>query len=188
MDPNPDDFNVVCKKLSTPKAGATGLDYAPIDGDIEAIHALVLHVIMQATATAGSKDPTYNKNTPHAALLHSLVRELPSEARYYLLGAMITQLRYPNSHTHYISYAILDIFGQSSDDALAYEIQEDITRILLERLTVHRPHPWGLLVLMLQLVKNNHSQFWDLPFVKANPEVTILIEQIMRRGGSSRLV
>ena len=187
-EPNPDNFNLICKKLSTPKAGTTGFDYAPIEGDIEAIHALVLHVVMQATSAAGSKDPTYNKNTPHAALLHGLVRELPSEARYYLLGAMITQLRYPNSHTHYYSYAILDIFDQSPDDSLAYEIQEVITRILLERLTVHRPHPWGLLVLMLELVKDNRYHFWDLPFVKANPEVIILVHRILSRKWSSRLV
>lgn len=174
-EPNAEDIALVCQKLTTPKAGTTGMDFAPIDGDIEAIHALVLYVVMQATSASGTKDPTWNKNTPHAQLLYVLAHELPSEARYYLLGAMISQLRYPNSHTHYCSYAILDIFGPPRDDALTIEIQEQITRTLLERLAVHRPHPWGLLVLLLELVKNSNYGFWDLPFVKANPEVLQII-------------
>lgn len=176
---NAEEIAFVCQKLTTRKAGTTGMDLAPINGDIEAIHALVLYVVMQATSAASTKDPTWNKNTPHAQLLYVLAHELPSEARYHLLGAMISQLRYPNSHTHYCSYAILDIFGPPRDDALAIEIQEQITRTLLERLAVHRPHPWGLLVLLLELVKNSSYGFWDLPFVKANPEVyRIILKQL----------
>lgn len=32
-------------------------------------------------------------------------------------------------------------------------IQEQITRVVLERLIVNRPHPWGLLVTFIELVK-----------------------------------
>lgn len=183
-EPNSDDFQLICQTLSTPKASVPGFAVSA-NADIETIHALILHVVMQATLAVGTKDATYNKNTSHAQLLQTLARELHSEARYYLLGAMITQLRYPNSHTHYCSYAILDIFGQPREDPLAVEIQEDITRILLERLTVHRPHPWGLLVLMLELVKNKFYNFWDLPFVKTHPEVGFYFKKalLIKFGG-----
>ncbi len=33
-------------------------------------------------------------------------------------------------------------------------MQEAITRVLLERLIVHRPHPWGLLITFIELIKN----------------------------------
>jgi hypothetical protein len=49
------------------------------------------------------------------------------------------QLRYPNSHTHYFSCTLLYLFAEANQEA----IQEQITRVLLERLIVNRPHPWG---------------------------------------------
>ena len=33
-------------------------------------------------------------------------------------------------------------------------VQEQITRVLLERLIVNRPHPWGLLITFIELIKN----------------------------------
>ena len=32
-------------------------------------------------------------------------------------------------------------------------VQEQITRVLLERLIVNRPHPWGLLITFVELIK-----------------------------------
>jgi CCR4-NOT transcription complex subunit 1 len=176
-EPNEDDFKHLCQTLHASKFHASGYQFTPVTADIPLIHAVVLHIGLQAIGAAGSKGPTYNKSTPHAKLLRDLTDELGPEARYHLLGSMITQLRYPNSHTHYFSYAILDIFGQQRDDSLIYDIREQITRILLERLIVHRPHPWGLIVLLLELAKNQNYHFWELPFVKANPEVSLVSQQ-----------
>lgn len=38
-------------------------------------------------------------------------------------------------------------------------IQEQITRVLLERLIVNRPHPWGLLITFIELIKVNVHPF-----------------------------
>lgn len=50
---------------------------------------------------------------------------------------MANQLRYPNQHTHYFSCVLLYLFAEAQSEM----VQEQITRILLERLIVHRPHP-----------------------------------------------
>ena len=50
-----------------------------------------------------------------------------------------SHLRYPNSHTQYFSCTLLLLFAEANQEA----IQEQITRVLLERLIVNRPHPWG---------------------------------------------
>jgi CCR4-NOT transcription complex subunit 1 len=44
---------------------------------------------------------------------------------------------------------LLFIFAESTDDF----VKEQITRVLLERLIVHRPHPWGLLITFIELIK-----------------------------------
>ena len=44
--------------------------------------------------------------------------------RYLFLNAIANQLRYPNSHTHYFSCALLSLFAETNVEA----IQEQITR------------------------------------------------------------
>lgn len=58
----------------------------------------------------------------------------PAEGRYLLINALANHLRYPNLHTHYFSCAILFLFTEAGSEL----VQEQITRVLLERLIVNR--------------------------------------------------
>ncbi|KAF2432802.1 Not1-domain-containing protein [Tothia fuscella] len=147
------------------------------------LHALVLYIGTRALTAAGSKGPTFNKNTPYAQLIQTLARALPTAARYELIGAIVNQLRYPNSHTHYFSYTLLDMFGLPSNEPVAVQIQEQIARTLLERLIVFRPHPWGLLITILELYKNPKYDFFKLPFVQVSEELWNLPALQARGGG-----
>lgn len=108
-----------------------------------------------------------------------LIVDLDTEGRYLFLNAVANQLRYPNTHTHYFSFVLLYLFAESnqvchssfsssfpcviimlmkSRGVMAYAwfqemIQEQITRVLFERLIVNRPHPWGLLITFIELIK-----------------------------------
>lgn len=44
-------------------------------------------------------------------------------------------------------------------------------RVLLERLIVNRPHPWGLLITFIELIKNPQFKFWTHDFVHCAPEI-----------------
>ncbi len=100
------------------------------------------------------------------ALLH-FVSFLLRTGRYLFLNAIANQLRYPNSHTHYFSCALLSLFSETNVEA----IQEQVTRVLLERLIVNRPHPWGLLITFIELIKNSAYSFWKHEFVHCAPEI-----------------
>jgi len=54
---------------------------------------------------------------------------------------------------------------------IVVQLQEQITRVLLERLIVNRPHPWGLLITFIELIKNPSYKFWDHDFVHCAPEI-----------------
>merc|ERR1712150_152055 len=54
------------------------------------------------------------------------------------------------------------------------------TRVLLERLIVHRPHPWGLLITFIELIKNPKYNFWKHEFVHCAPEIDKLFESVAR--------
>jgi CCR4-NOT transcription complex subunit 1 len=97
----------------------------------------------------------------------ALVNGVDAEARYYVINAIANQLRYPNNHTHYFSCVLLYLFLQAKNEM----VKEQITRVLLERLIVHRPHPWGLLITFIELIKNPRYEFWKQPFIRLAPEI-----------------
>ncbi|RXI06772.1 hypothetical protein DVH24_025908 [Malus domestica] len=67
-------------------------------------------------------------------------------------------------------------------------IQEQITRVLLERLIVNRPHPWGLLITFIELIKNPRYQFWNRAFIRCAPEIEKLFESVSRSCGGPKPV
>lgn len=138
--------------------------------DIPFLHSLVLYVGGNALSSAIQKGgPAFVDDSPHAALLVKLSKQLQPEARYYFFSAIADQLRYPNSHTQFFSHALLHIFA---NDLPGQQItSQQIVRVLLERLVLHRPHPWGLIITFVEMVKNPAHNFWEQPFIKATPQV-----------------
>lgn len=97
-------------------------------------------------------------------------------------------------------------------------IQEQITRVLLERLIVNRPHPWGLLINFIELIKvmiffflvslyafqleyqilfwvgqflffqNQRYNFWNRAFIRCAPEIEKLFESVSRSCGGPKSV
>ncbi|KAF6045248.1 CCR4-Not complex component, Not1 family protein [Candida parapsilosis] len=97
-----------------------------------------------------------------------------NEFKYIMLNAIANQLRYPNSHTHWFIGIILHFFSSNSiwnsSTSTKLAVQEIITRVLLERRIVNKPHPWGLTILFTELVKNESYGLFELPFVKNSIE------------------
>lgn len=175
-EPKIQDIERVCNATYYPEPKPAGFELVPTTADPALIHAIVLYIGTEAVASQGAKTPVFDANSAAARLLEKLVKELHSEARFHFISAIANQLRWPNTHTHYFSYALLHLFGTPDDDPQALDVQQTITRVLLERLLVHRPHPWGLIITLLEILKNRTYAFWDLPFVKAAPEVRSLLE------------
>ena len=140
--------------------------------DSSLLHAVVLYIGQSAIATAGQKGgQPFTGDSPQALLMTKLAKELHPEARYYFFSAIAHQLRYPNSHTHYFSYALLHLFGTDLADQQESDVRQQIVRVLLERLHAVKPHPWGLVITTLELIKNSDYNFFQLPFIKASPLV-----------------
>lgn len=138
--------------------------------NVPLIHSVVLYIGGHAVSSALQKGgPAFADDSPPMLLLAKLCKQLQPEARYYLLGAVADQLRYPNSHTQFFSHALLHLF--LSDVTDHQQATQQVTRVLLERMFVQRPHPWGLVITLMELIKNPLYTFWELPFVKAAPQV-----------------
>ncbi|KAI9023310.1 CCR4-Not complex component, Not1-domain-containing protein [Hyaloraphidium curvatum] len=154
---------------------------APGKFSFPVINSLVLYVGVMAIAQLQSKTVQGASPITHSAYMdvfQQLIMDLDTEGRYYFLSAIANQLRYPNSHTHYFSCVLLYLFAEANQEV----IQEQITRVLLERLIVNRPHPWGLLITFIELIKNPRYNFWKISNVwrSSSRDVERLFESISR--------
>ncbi|KAL0547689.1 hypothetical protein IC582_012113 [Cucumis melo] len=178
------------QKLLLPpsEAASAGTRY-----NVPLINSLVLYVGMQAIQQLQARSPhaQSSANTVTLAvflvgaaldIFQTLIVELDTEGRYLFLNAVANQLRYPNTHTHYFSFVLLYLFAESTQEI----IQEQITRVLLERLIVNRPHPWGLLITFIELIKNPRYNFWNRSFIRCAPDIERLFESVSRSCGGPK--
>ncbi|ODH38613.1 hypothetical protein ACO22_02249 [Paracoccidioides brasiliensis] len=170
----------ICDAVSNPPVNKTGYFYTPINVDVTLLNALVMYIGQNAVTSSqkGSASAMFS-NCPHTTLLEKLSRAFQPEARYYFFSAIANQLRYPNSHTHYFSFVILHLFGSEQPDQDS-DIREQIIRALLERLVVHRPHPWGLIITVQELLQNGNYAFFRLPFIQSTPEISNLFNVLLQ--------
>jgi CCR4-NOT transcription complex subunit 1 len=134
---------------------------------------------LQLVRSAGStlmQTISQSSSLTSIALLEHLVHDVEPEGRYQCLNAVANQLRFPSSHTHFFSTVLLYLFQEARSDV----VREQITRVLLERLIVHRPHPWGLLVTFIELIMNQRYRFWEYSFTQCAPEIHRLFESVAR--------
>ena len=105
-------------------------------------------------------------------LLKQILVLLNPETRLCLLNSIVNELRYVNAHTYFYSWMVIFLFNDIDEG-----VQEQITRILIERLQTHEPHPWGLCITFRELLQNPKYAFSKKSFVARNYTV---IEQLMQ--------
>ena len=164
-------LTTICNQLMTGQEGQTNVPNPPL------MQALVLYV----STVLLKRSSTLEAVEPGLPLFEAIMLTVDSEGRRCMLNAMVNQLRYPNSHTHFFSVLILSLFESVSSQF----IQEQITRILAERAIVHRPHPWGLVITFLELLKNPKYEFSKKPFVHSTPEIERLFEKMQTQLNQS---
>ncbi|KAF8048217.1 hypothetical protein N665_2608s0003 [Sinapis alba] len=133
--------------LPTSEADLAGSRY-----NVPLVNALVPYVGLQAIEQLQA-DVSESQSNAHSAAMQmfkALSCELDAEGRYLLLSAIANQLGYPNRHTRYFSDIMLYLFFESDQEI----VKEQVTRVLLERLTMKGPRPWGLVFTVTELTKN----------------------------------
>ena len=157
------------------------VDATGVTTDRKLIHSIVLYIGDNAVSAAKQRNSsTFVSDSPHALLLQRLFHGMKHEARYHLICSMVNQLRWHNTHTHYFAYALLHLFGTEPAYSETLETKQYIVRVLLERIHTVLPHPWGLLVVLLELLKNPIYSFWQLPFVKNSPQVCVVCSDCLK--------
>ncbi|RNF01438.1 putative regulator of transcription factor TFIID [Trypanosoma rangeli] len=83
-----------------------------------------------------------------------LAATLDHKHRYHFLCSCANHLRYPNCQTNFFMKVVLQLFlpHQSiRNPATRLCIQEQITRVAVEKTLIIQPHPWGVLSTFMEL-------------------------------------
>lgn len=166
-----------------------GVGFTKIKYDIELVNSLVLYTCISYVEERSKNSLNFNSKSSQVSLLTSLMQEGDVELQFLLLGAIANNLRYPNSHTHWFSCVILHFFGSKNlwNDKRE-DIQQLITRVLLERIVCNKPYPWGLLVTFIELLKNKEYGFANLSFTKVSPEIETVLTALVTNAQNSSSV
>ncbi len=150
-----------------------GIGFSNVNFNSNAIEALVLYVGMIATVDKSKQVSTSDlSKSNYASLLAGIAEESSVEGRYFLFQAIVDQIRYPNSHTYWFIRLLLNFFNSNALwGSNQRDMQQLITRVLLERVICNKPHPWGLTIIFKELLQNPDYKFFELEFTKATPEI-----------------
>ncbi|KAJ1733954.1 CCR4-NOT core subunit cdc39 [Coemansia biformis] len=165
----PADFGAgVIGRLQEGDAGETARYNTPV------VNAFVLHAVVRITLTG---DEAAREATQRAALdmFRALLGAADPEGRYLVISAIANQLRFPSSHTYLCSRMVLALFAKSSE-----AVRECIARVLVERILVNRPFPWGLLVTLIELLRNPFYAFWSHEFTHASPQIADILAAVAK--------
>ena len=171
--PSEDAIAQISHAINQPEADFTTFGYVPVVVNRRIIDAVVAYIGNFAVNRSSPKNESagFVPGSSDIKTLHLLATELMPEARYYLLSSMINELRFANALTLYFSQVLIDLFTHDLSDPEETEVRQQIVRILLERVVGFWPQPWGLMITVIELIKNDKCVFFDLPFIKTAPEV-----------------
>ncbi|GAV26718.1 hypothetical protein PMKS-000173 [Pichia membranifaciens] len=163
-----------------------GIGFRKVKYDIPLINSLVLYTGISYVDERPKNSLNFNSKSSQVSLLTSLMQEGDVELQFLLLQAIANNLRYPNAHTHWFSCVVLNFFSSKTLWAeKKQDVQQLITRVLLERIICNKPHPWGLLVTFIELLKNKDYEFSSLSFTKLSPEIEKLLSTLITHVRSS---
>lgn len=171
--PTEDAIAQITHAINKPDGETTTLAFVPVKANLRLIYAVTTYIGRFAAGRAPGSNP-FVPGSSDVKTLFMLILESGAEARHYMLTSMVNQLRYANSVTYYFSQALLDIFGHDLEDPEESEIREQMVRIFLERLVALWAQPWGLLVTIVELLRSERINFFELPWIKSNPLVSLL--------------
>lgn len=82
---------------------------------------------------------------------------------------------------------MLWLFASAARAEQSNAIPERISRVLLERIIVQRPHPFGLVVCFVELLNDRRYQFWSQPFAQGDDDISALLYKMHDQINKERL-
>ncbi|KAK8031044.1 general negative regulator of transcription subunit 1 [Apiospora arundinis] len=178
--PSEDAIAHLTHAINKNERGSSVFGNVPVNTDIALVNAVVLYIGTFAVKRAQQGGDIFVSSGADMATLSLLAHEVSAEARYFVLSSIVDELRFPNPFTSYFTSALLELWGQDVNDPEETDIRQQLVRIILERFSGYWPQPWGLVLMTVELTKNDKYLFFDQPFIKSDREIQEQFVAIVR--------
>ncbi|KAG6013216.1 hypothetical protein E4U54_006971 [Claviceps lovelessii] len=181
--PSEDTVAQIAHAMTQSEPGKTAYGHVAMAANPCIIGAVTLYISHHAAERLSEVLSSTNVTgkEPEVSTLSLLIHELAPQARYYVIVSLVNQLRFPSGVTDFSGQLLLHIFGKDLNDPEETEIRQQITRVFFERLFGFWPQPWGLILTVVELLKNEKYMFFNLPFIKSAPEVAERFASVLQR-------
>nr|CCC93372.1 putative regulator of transcription factor TFIID [Trypanosoma congolense IL3000] len=152
------------------------------------MNALVLHVcISYLNVNELAVKPDFADSNA-MRFYRYLASSLDHKHRYYFICSCANHLRYPNCQTNFFVKVISNLFlpHRSIQNPMIQQcIQEQITRVAVEKTLIIQPHPWGVLSTFMELMRAPEYGFWEKSFISGTSFLESMFTKL-RRSVESR--
>lgn len=155
---------------------ATQLDKKVGSGAIASFVVFITNVLLPQCALEGILSPTFTSNHVYF-IINQLVRKINADALQVLVNVIIDQLRFPSKTTLFFYKTALALLKNTAKQ-LPPQIGELIVTTVMERAGTPPPHPWGLRLLIRELMTNEEIRLFERPFVQNSEEVKRFLNAI----------
>jgi len=69
---------------------------------------------------------------------------------------------------------LIHLFTEIKDDSF----KEVTMKVLLERIVCHRPHPWGIVTTIVELLRDPKCDLMNSKFMATFPEISAILRKI----------
>lgn len=118
------------------------------------------------------------KQLPIFNLIMFLIVANKSSISQIIIDCLIDLLRYPSRNSHFFAKLLVEIFSISAITQDGYFVKEIIASVAMRR-APYEPRPWGLQVLLFELLSNRELGLWDLPSVQSSEKSRMFLRSIL---------
>ncbi|EAX89213.1 hypothetical protein TVAG_084440 [Trichomonas vaginalis G3] len=126
----------------------------------------------------GSAPRCHFKNLPIFNLIFYLLVSCDIETSNYIIEVLCDLLRYPSRNSHFFAKLIVEIFSMNAVTIEGYNLKELIASVVIRR-SPYSPLPWGLQVVLLELLTNRDLGLWELPSVHSSDKIRVFLRSIL---------
>jgi CCR4-NOT transcription complex subunit 1 len=110
--------------------------------------------------------------------LCEVIRNAALDIAVMFIDSFIDQLRFPCRNTHFFCKLLLEMFKRGLATKDGESVSEAIVVRIVRRASILAPFPWGLKVVIVELMGNPEFGFWEMNCVGMNDRVMKLMKAI----------
>ena len=149
---------------------ASQLDKQQINGAIASFVIFVTNVLLPQSDASQILSPQFSSNNVYF-IITELIKKLNAEATQALVNVLIDQLRFPSKATLFFYKTVLTLLQPEVKHQAPIQLDELIVTSVMQRAVTPPPHPWGLRLLIREMMTNKEIKLFDRQFVQKSDEI-----------------